>query len=88
MFSAGSITTCPRRPHQALEDSFNGGACLLPRNRIVKLVRALRKGWIRRDRRETAQEPATYLLWEDDLQTADKTQSGACPAFAITSAGI
>lgn len=44
--------------------------------RIVKLVRALRKGWIKRDRQVAPQEPATYLMWDDDLQTEDKTMAG------------
>jgi hypothetical protein len=45
-------------------------------HRIVKLVRALRKGWIKRDRQVAPQEPATYLMWDDDLQTEDKTLAG------------
>ncbi len=47
-----------------------------PHCRIVKLVRALRKGWIKRDRQVAPQEPATYLMWDDDLQTEDKTLAG------------
>ena len=47
--------------------------------RIVKLVRALRKGWIKRDRQVAPQEPATYLMWDDDLQTEDKTLAGGLP---------
>ena len=42
----------------------------------MKLVRALRKGWIKRDRQVAPQEPATYLMWDDDLQTEDKTLAG------------
>ena len=32
--------------------------------RIVKLVRALRKGWIKRE--AAPEKPAAYLIWEDD----------------------
>ena len=32
--------------------------------RVVKLVRALRKGWIKRDKAPEA--PTSYLLWADD----------------------
>lgn len=32
--------------------------------RIVKLVRALRKGWIKRE--AAPEKPDTYLIWEDD----------------------
>ena len=40
--------------------------------RIVKLVRALRKGWIKADRGAPAEEPPAYLLWQDDGLAADK----------------
>lgn len=44
---------------------------------MVKLVRALRKGWIRRDRGQAAPETqAPYLLWQDDGQVSDKTAVG------------
>lgn len=55
-----------------------------PRCRIVKLVRALRKGWIKRDRQVAPQEPATYLMWDDDLQTEDKTLAGGTPIYSDT----
>lgn len=32
--------------------------------RVVKLVRALRKGWIKRE--QEPEKPDAYLLWEDD----------------------
>jgi hypothetical protein len=32
--------------------------------RVVKLVRALRKGWIKRE--AAAEKPTVYLIWEDD----------------------
>ena len=35
-----------------------------PARRVVKLVRALRKGWIKRE--QEPEKPAAYLLWEDD----------------------
>ncbi len=35
-----------------------------PAPRVVKLVRALRKGWIKRE--QEPEKPAAYLLWEDD----------------------
>lgn len=45
--------------------------------RIVKLVRALRKGWIKRDRTPKTEEPPSYLLWQDDGMVADRPSSGA-----------
>ena len=45
--------------------------------RIVKLVRALRKGWIKADRGAPAEEPPAYLLWQDDGLAADRTANGA-----------
>ncbi len=47
------------------------GAC-----RIVKLVRALRKGWIKADRGAPPEEPPAYLLWADDGLVAEKTANG------------
>ncbi len=32
--------------------------------RVVKLVRALRKGWISREKKP--EKPQVYLIWEDD----------------------
>lgn len=32
--------------------------------RVVKLVRALRKGWIKQE--QQAEKPQAYLIWEDD----------------------
>ena len=51
------------------------GAC-----RIVKLVRALRKGWIQTTAERAAvvrEEPPAYLLWQDDGLASDKTLAGA-----------
>jgi hypothetical protein len=48
--------------------------------RIVKLVRALRKGWIQTtaERAAVAREEApAYLLWQDDGLASDKTLAGA-----------
>lgn len=45
-------------------------------DRIVKLVRALRRGWIKREGAVVAKEPETYLMWDDDLQAGDKTSAG------------
>lgn len=42
--------------------------------KVVKLVRALRKGWIKREQRD--EKPEVYLIWEDDGRTADKTATG------------
>jgi ribosome biogenesis protein ERB1 len=42
--------------------------------RVVKLVRAMRKGWIKRTEPEEA--PLSYLMWEDDGKIADKTANG------------
>ena len=44
--------------------------------RVVKLVRALRKGWIKREKEEV-KEPEAYLLWQDDGLVSDKTATGA-----------
>ena len=33
--------------------------------RVVKLVRALRKGWLKLDRQQP-EKPEAYLIWEDD----------------------
>ena len=45
--------------------------------RIVKLVRAMRKGWLKSDKeRKKAREPPVYLLWADDDAGAEKTGSG------------
>ncbi len=48
-------------------------ACLY---RIVKLVRALRKGWIQRDKPAVDEDPKPYLLWADDGQATGKTATG------------
>ncbi|KAL3697695.1 hypothetical protein R1sor_011771 [Riccia sorocarpa] len=42
--------------------------------KVVKLVRALRKGWISLEKPK--EKPKYYMLWGDDLQTADKTANG------------
>lgn len=45
--------------------------------RIVKLVRAIRKGWLKtKKERSKPQEPPVYLLWADDDAVADKAASG------------
>lgn len=45
--------------------------------RIVKLVRALRKGWIKRtDKTTVPEKPLAYLLWADDGLASDKTATG------------
>ena len=46
--------------------------------RVVKLVRALRKGWIKRssERGLPKKEPETYLLWADDGMATDRTATG------------
>jgi hypothetical protein len=51
-------------------------AALLLR-RIVKLVRAIRKGWIKtgKAKRAEQQQPQVYLLWGDDDQV-----NAICPA--------
>jgi ribosome biogenesis protein ERB1 len=47
--------------------------------KVVKLVRALRKGWIKKDQGD-AGRPETYLLWDDDGKAGnggvDKTAAG------------
>lgn len=42
--------------------------------KVVKLVRALRRGWLKLDKEE--EKPKVYLMWDDDLHTTDKTQNG------------
>eukprot|EP00878_Enallax_costatus_P022018 GHUV01023341.1.p1 GENE.GHUV01023341.1~~GHUV01023341.1.p1 ORF type:complete len:177 (+),score=38.84 GHUV01023341.1:913-1443(+) len=44
--------------------------------KIVKLIRAIRKGWIRTDKQRQKQEQPLYLLWGDDDQAAEKTSNG------------
>ncbi|KAK9914855.1 hypothetical protein WJX75_001346 [Coccomyxa subellipsoidea] len=46
--------------------------------KIVKLVRALRKGWIKTtaERMVSHEEPEAYLLWEDDGLISSKTSHG------------
>ncbi|KAA6423515.1 MAG: ribosome biogenesis BOP1 protein [Trebouxia sp. A1-2] len=46
--------------------------------KVVKLVRALRKGWIKRssERNLAVQEPEAYLLWADDGMATDRTATG------------
>jgi hypothetical protein len=41
-------------------------------NRIVKLVRAIRKGWIKtgKAKRAEQQQPQVYLLWGDNDQVS------------------
>jgi ribosome biogenesis protein ERB1 len=41
---------------------------------VVKLVRALRKGWIKLEKPK--EKPRYYLMWGDDLRTNDKTANG------------
>eukprot|EP00271_Cylindrocystis_brebissonii_P018656 TRINITY_DN539_c0_g1_i1.p1 TRINITY_DN539_c0_g1~~TRINITY_DN539_c0_g1_i1.p1 ORF type:complete len:738 (-),score=195.73 TRINITY_DN539_c0_g1_i1:1081-3294(-) len=41
---------------------------------VVKLVRALRKGWIKLDK--PPEKPKVYLLWGDDLKAATKSANG------------
>ena len=41
---------------------------------VVKLVRALRRGWLKLDKEE--EKPKVYLMWDDDLHTTDKLQNG------------
>ncbi|KAG0609240.1 hypothetical protein M758_8G169200 [Ceratodon purpureus] len=42
--------------------------------KVVKLVRAIRKGWIKLDKPK--EKPEFYLMWGDDLKTSDKTANG------------
>ncbi|KAL3150329.1 Ribosome biogenesis protein 1 [Trebouxia sp. C0010 RCD-2024] len=46
--------------------------------KVVKLVRALRKGWIKRssERNLPQKEPEAYLLWADDGMATDRTATG------------
>mmetsp|Transcript_13468 Transcript_13468/g.48998 ORF Transcript_13468/g.48998 Transcript_13468/m.48998 type:complete len:751 (-) Transcript_13468:191-2443(-) len=43
--------------------------------KVVKLVRALRKGWIKPKEKESVKDrqPPTYLMWSDDNKVAEKT---------------
>ena len=47
-------------------------------HRVVKLVRALRKGWIKRssERHAPVKAPEAYLLWADDGMATDRTATG------------
>ncbi|CAM6119646.1 unnamed protein product [Calypogeia fissa] len=42
--------------------------------KVVKLVRAIRKGWISLDKPK--EKPKYYLLWGDDLQATERTANG------------
>ncbi|CAG9460136.1 unnamed protein product [Pedinophyceae sp. YPF-701] len=42
--------------------------------KIVKLVRAIRKGWLKTEK--PAEEPEVYLMWGDDGLTTEKTPTG------------
>lgn len=45
--------------------------------KIVKLVRAMRKGWIKKQGEDGQQkQPDVYLMWQDDGQVGDKTSTG------------
>ena len=45
--------------------------------KVVKLVRALRRGWIKLDKDKVKEEPKAYLMWADDADmTTDKTANG------------
>jgi hypothetical protein len=57
---------------------FIAAAC-----RIVKLVRAIRKGWLKVGKqREKRQEPSMYLLWGDDDQVG--SHAVACCHMLVT----
>ena len=45
-------------------------------------MRALRKGWIKRDKEEP-KEPEMYLMWADDGNVADSTASGMFTSSSI-----
>lgn len=43
----------------------------------MKLVRAMRKGWLKRQtKQEAEEEPPLYLMWEDDNKISEKTAVG------------
>ncbi|MCO5574126.1 hypothetical protein L7F22_027905 [Adiantum nelumboides] len=42
--------------------------------KVVKLVRAIRNGWIKLDKPK--EKPKLYLMWGDDLKTAERTANG------------
>eukprot|EP00873_Tetraselmis_striata_P035963 jgi/Tetstr1/456227/TSEL_042990.t1 len=45
--------------------------------KVVKLVRAMRKGWLKRQtKQEAEEEPPLYLMWEDDNKISEKTAVG------------
>jgi len=48
--------------------------CFVLCMQVVKLVRALRKGWIKLEKPK--EKPRYYLMWGDDLRTNDKTANG------------
>ena len=49
-----------------------------PVDRIIKLVRAIRNGWLKTsDQKQKAEEQQSYLLWADDnLADTSKTATG------------
>jgi ribosome biogenesis protein ERB1 len=46
---------------------------------VVKLIRAIRRGWIKLDQPKEEEKTKTYLMWADDTNiTTEKTANGAC----------
>ena len=79
----------PLQEHADRIASFNvhyphGCPCGTPQDarascRVVKLVRALRKGWLkpRSEQPPKEDQEASYLMWQDDGMASDKTAIGA-----------
>ena len=61
-----------------------------PDCRIVKLVRAMRKGWLKKQDEKPPEKPPVYLLWQDDGLAADHTQAGEprMPAWGTIVSGL
>jgi len=49
-------------------------------------VRAMRKGWLKKQDDKPPEKPPVYLLWQDDGLAADHTQAGEprMPAWGTT----
>jgi hypothetical protein len=47
----------------------------------VKLVRALRKGWIKKE--QAPEKPTAYLFWEDDGETGGRAIGCVAAAWQL-----
>ena len=70
----------PQRSYMSHRRMRASRSPLLPR-RIVKLVRALRKGWIKKE--QAPEKPTAYLFWEDDGETGGRAIGCVAAAWQL-----